>query len=251
MSIKTPLAIALITVTATFGAAPATADANWFKSVWKAVSSPVEAAVSVIEATANGLEAIGLEAIGDEEAADRSWKRSGRHLRDAGQEVLDTVEGAGETAIGIIAPVTEPVMEVVVPVVEGLAEGIEAVADGVEELFEELFEGDWTVCDCSKTMEEQGVTACVPPSPACPPDSPHEMGTPGEDVLDTDICGLIRYVRMDGNNSIYRGVRYGSAWIVESESGQVVGASKVHIVADTNRLWSLNPNQGWNCGNPW
>ena len=42
MSIKTPLAIALITVTTTFGAAPASVDANWFKKAWKAVYAPVK-----------------------------------------------------------------------------------------------------------------------------------------------------------------------------------------------------------------
>ena len=37
MSIRTPLAIAFVTVTTTLGAAPPTADANWFKSVHKAI----------------------------------------------------------------------------------------------------------------------------------------------------------------------------------------------------------------------
>ena len=123
-------------------------------------------------------------------------------------------------------------------------EAIEDVVQYVEDEYNAIEE-----CDCSRPLEEQG--HCSVPEPPCSPDSPYEQETPREEVLDTDICGLIRYVRMDGTNSIYRGVRYGSAWIVESENGKVLGASKVHIVSDPDKLWSLKPNQGWNCGNPW
>ena len=221
MSIKTPLAIAIITVTATFGAAPATADANFFKSVWKAVSSPVEAVISAGEVVVNGVGALACEAVRDKECAKRSWKRADGHMKDLTREAVAPLE----------------------VVVEGAIKGGEEVG----KFFFDDF-GDFEPCDCSRPLEEQG--HCEMPKPPCSPDSVL-MKPAGDKPLPTDICGLLRYVRMDGNNSIYRGVRHGSAWIVESENGKVVGALRVHIAPDANRLWSLNPNQGWNCGHPW
>lgn len=217
MGIKTPLAIAIITVTATFGAAPATADANFFKSVWKVVSSPVEAVISAGEVVVNGADALVREAVGDKEGAKRSWKRADRHMQDLTRETVAPLEVVVEGAID------------------------------VGEFFFDDF-GDFEPCDCSRPLEEQG--HCEVPKPPCLPDSVL-MKPAGDKLLPTDICGLLRYVRMDGNNSVYRGVRHGSAWIIESENGKVVGALRVHIVPDANSLWNLNPNQGWNCGNPW
>ena len=217
MSIKTPLAIAFITVTAIFGTAPATADASFFKSVWKAVSSPVEAVISAGEVVVNGADALAREAVGDKEGAKRSWKRADGHMNDLTREA--------------VAPL-EVVVEGTIEVIEGVVQYVEDEYNAIEE------------CDCSRPLGEQG--HCWVPEPPCSPDSPYEQETPREEVLDTDICGLLRYVRMDGSSTIYQGVGYGSAWIIDGENGKVVSRLKVRI--SPGRLWRLSANQGWNCG---
>ena len=147
----------------------------------------------------------------------------------------------------VLKPVGTPVD---FPIPEIIDESLYLVVDVVVAVGEYV-DGDFELCDCSKTMEEQGVNVCVPPTPACPPDSPHEMRTPLEEPLATDICGLIRYARMDGDVTIYRGVGYGSAaWIIASENGKVVTALKMRVFPDMQ--YRLKSNQGWNCGNnPW
>ena len=96
MSIKTPLAIALITVLATFGAAPASADAQ----LWRVVTSPLEAAVSLGEAVANAADGVVREVIGDKEGAKEAWKRADGHMKDLTHEATEplavVVEGTIE-----------------------------------------------------------------------------------------------------------------------------------------------------------
>ena len=77
-----------------------------------------------------------------------------------------------------------------------------------------------------------------------------EFTREGDKPLESDICGLLRYVRMDGDVTIYRGVGYGSAWIIASENRKVVTALKMRVSPDMQ--YGLKSNQGWNCGNnPW
>ena len=137
MSIKTPLAIALITVTTTFGAAPASADANWFKKAWKAVSSPVKATISVGETAANAVDATVREVVGDKKGAKRSWKRAERHLHDVGSELKDTVEGTGEVILETAQPVTTTI--------DGAAQGLGHAVVGTIELAGDTLESAYDV----------------------------------------------------------------------------------------------------------
>ena len=137
MSVKTPLAIALITVTATFGAAPASADANWFKKAWKAVSSPVKATISIVETAANAVDATVREVVGDKKGAKRSWGRAERHLHDVGSELVDTVEGTGEVILETAAPVTTTI--------DGAAQGLGHAIVGTIELTGDTIESVYNV----------------------------------------------------------------------------------------------------------
>lgn len=140
--------------------------------------------------------------------------------------------------------------EVLEPAAHAIGDAAKWVEDEVLEKLGDLFEGDFEVCDCSKTMKEQKVSMCVQPTPDCSPDSAHKMGRPKstpEEILETDICGLIRYVRRDGDNTIYRGIGFGSVWIIESDDEKIVTALKVHISPNENTEYSFKANQGWVC----
>lgn len=137
MSIKTPLAIALITVIATSGTAPASADANWFKKAWKAVSSPVKATISVVETAANAVDATVREVGGDKKGAEKSWNRAEQHLHDVGSEIVDTVQGTGD----VLLETAEPVMTTI----DGAAQGLGHAVVGTIELAGDTIESAYDV----------------------------------------------------------------------------------------------------------
>ena len=191
------------------------------------------------------------------DAGKKVEKAAKKAARKVKKEVLEPIEDAGKKVEKAAKKAARKVKKEVLEPIEDAGKKVEKAAKKAarkvkKEVLEPIFDGNWEVCDCSKTMQEQGVSACKTPKPACPPDSPHEMGTPQEpleEVLETDICGLIRYVSMDGdNNTVYRGVGYGSAWIVDwDENGTMNGGVQMRIFPDKKQQYILKPNQGWTC----
>lgn len=59
------------------------------------------------------------------------------------------------------------------------------------------------------------------------------------------VCGLLAFSHMSGQDTVYRGVGWGNATIVDNEDGRIVAGMRFGI--EPGKLFLLHRNQAWVC----